>query len=287
MTPTGLALYVSAIDASHHGTPKAFAKKLADAGASWVGFGGPWYEARDGSGIVNRRMNHPDRFKAYADACHAQGIDPYVWGYPWIGEEEHWADDMAETAGEYNLGIIDSELGANPRHIRKGAGKDRANASATRIVELLAERFAGGCVGLSTFGAGAKMGWFPLDAFTAALAQHFPGRSFIGEQNYTDNGVIPGSLAGFEKVIEAHGGRKVVELVPNFGTYTWRQVIGKRHARPKTADEFTAHFLEFVDDPVAIHAMIGWHERFMTADLWRIFSKMAERMHRGATRLPV
>jgi len=284
--PEGLALYLRKITPSSHGSPAALAKRFDDHGAKWVAIGGPWHDEK------HRRfglMNSVDTCKRYADAFFARDILPFIWGYPWIGHEERFADDMDRCAGEYNLGLLDPELGSNPIRATGGPGKARADAHATKLVDLMAERFAGGVVGLSTFGSGVRMRWFPLNAFTRALARRFPRRTFIGGQTYTDDGVIDRSIADFVGCIEkVGGGLRNVALVPNFGTYAkaGKKPDGKTRYRSKTPAEQDAHFLEFIDENEPVTAMIGWAENFMTPALWRSFAKMAERMERGACSLP-
>lgn len=283
--PTGLALYVRRIDPARHGTPAQLAKKFADNGARWVAIGGPWHDA-DSRGL----MNSPETCQRYADAFAAKGMLPFVWGYPWMGDEERFADQMDACAGPHNLGLLDPELGSNPIRAVSGPGKARADAHATKLVGLMAERFAPGAVGLSTFGSGVRMKWFPTVAFVRALAEKFPRRSFVGGQTYTDDGAIDGSIGDFVALVErVGGGLGNVAVVPNFGTYAkaGKKADGSTKYRPKTAAEMDAHFLEFIDEGEPVHGMIGWAENFMTPELWRSFAKMAERMARGATTLPL
>lgn len=282
-TPTGLALYLRAIS-SDHGTPKQLAKKFADHGATWVAIGGPWHDARTGKRGL---MNKPETVKRYADAFHERDIEPYVWGYPWQGSEELFADQMHACSGEYLRALLDPELGSNPEHATKGSGKRRADEHATKLVTLMSQRFAGGVCGLSTFGSGVRMKWFPLRAFAIALSEHFPMRSFLGGQTYTDDKNIDPSIADFLRVIDELGGVENIALVPNFGTYAWVPATAtkKRRARSKTPTEMDAHFMEFIDEEEPVDALIGWAENFMTPPLWTSFARMAERMQRGACRL--
>lgn len=267
--PRGLALYLRRIDEDRHGAPAALAARLADAGLRWVAIAGPWHDAEG-----RKSINSPATCQRYADACAARGVQPYVWGYPWQGSEELFVDELAACAGEHRLALIDPELGANPARAKGGAGKAAANTHAERLVDLLAERFDG--VGLSTFGSGVRMGWFPLLAFARRLALRLPGRAFIGGQTYTDDGAIDASIADFVRVARDVGG---LEVVPNFGTYHRAGVgaDGKARYRAKTAAELDAHLREFVDEGEPVLARIGWAENFMTPELWRVLREHAER----------
>jgi len=282
MQPTGLALYVRAIDRDRHGSPKQLAKKFADHGASWVAIAGPWH---DDKGC--RMINKPETVRRYADAFEEKGILPYVWGYPWQGSEDRFAAELHSCSGERKLVLLDPELGANPTRAKKGAGKTKANAHAAMLVSLMADHFPGGVCGVSTFGSGARMGWFPTRAFVHALATCFPSRSFIGGQTYTDDTRIDPSIADFCQVIEDVTYKHIVGLVPNFGTYSKVAIAGKKiKYRAKTQVEMDAHFLEFIDEAEPIDALIGWAENFMNPELWHSFARMADRMSRGATVLP-
>lgn len=279
--PEGLALYLRRYSRGSHGTPAQHMKKHRDAGAKWIAIAGPWDD--DDGGL--RYINRPDTCKLLLDAAYSAGLQPFIWGYPWLGREEAFADAMDACAGQYNCALLDPELGSNPVRASSGPGKARADAGATKLVSLMAERFAGGVCGLSTFGSGVRFKWFPLNSFAAALAQHFPKRSFIGGQTYTDDSVIDRSIADFVGVInKTGGGLGNMKLVPNFGTYA-RTGDKASPYRAKTPVELDAHFMEFIDEREPVDAMIGWAENFMTPGLWKSFSKMAERMDRGATRL--
>lgn len=280
----GTALYIRRYSKKRHGTPKQLAKKFADHGASWVAIGGPWHEKR-GNKISTGVMNSPETCKKLCDAFYEKDVDPFIWGYPWQGTEEKFADQMDACAGEYNLGLLDPELGSNPQRASKGPGKRRADAHAEKVVKLMAERFAGGIVGLSTYGSGVRMGFFPLYAFAKALAKHFPGAAFLGGQTYTNDASVDPSIADFLKAIEKCGGLDVLQLVPNFGTYKRVTRGGKRRAVAKTGPELYSHFGEFIDEGEPVHAMIGWAENFMNAELWRVFARMSEQIDRGACSL--
>lgn len=280
-TPEGLSLYLRHYDKRKHGTPAQLMKRFCDNGAKWVAVAGPWQDERG-----NKFINTPKVCKTLLDAAYDAGLEPYVWGYPWMGREEKFAEDMARCAGEYNLALLDPELGSNPTRSGSGTGKAKANAHAAKLVKEMHGHFEGGVCGLSTFGSGVRMKWFPLYAFADALSKHFPGATFLGGQTYTDNKVIDRSIADFVKAIERFGGLETMALVPNFGTYTWKEAGNRRSgARSRTPAELDSHFMEFIDEGEPVEAMIGWAENFMNPGLWRSFAKMAERMERGACKL--
>lgn len=306
ISPHGVALYLRRIQRRRHGSPADFASRCADHGLGWLAIAGPWHDHRG-----TKRINDPKTVRRYADALAKKGIEPWVWGYPYQGTEDQFAREMRECAGDHRLGLLDPELGSNPTRSKRGRGKARANAHARYLVESMAnEHFR--AVGLSTFGSGWRLQWFPLLAFVGALLEFFRGRTFIGGQTYTEDGRIDMSIADMLKAIETadpnalvanedldevgvrdakHGSD--IEIVPNFGVYKWvakdprRRVSRKnRKAVAKTAEELRLHLHEFVDDGEPVDAVIGWAENFMTRASWREVARFADLLERGGCRLP-
>lgn len=271
----GTALYLRKYDKARHGTPTALAKRFADHGASWVAIAGPWHEERGGK-IRTGLINDVGTCRRLAEAFTKWDVTPYVWGYPWQGTEELFADQMCACATGGIL--IDPELGSNPTRATKGAGKKRAIEHAALLVRLLAERFPQDVCGLSTYGDGVRMGAFPLRAFVDALDTHFPHRSFAGGQTYTDDGKINRSIADFERATHD----STLEIVPNFGVYKRVSVRGKSKAVPKTGPELYSHLGEFIDEGEPVDAVIGWAENFMNDELWKVFARFSDQMWRGA-----
>ena len=301
--PEGTALYVRHISRSRHGTPKAFAKKCSDHKLSWIAIAGLWQDEKNGK-PTSKMINRVDTIYRYGDELEAKDIEVYVWGYPWMGREEQFVERMLECA-KWGRVLLDPELGANPSRKISGPQKARANEHAHQLVRLFGATVLDE-LGLSTFGSGWRMGWFPLLAFTKALVKHFGGRCFIGGQTYTDDGVIDRSIADMQKVIEKAGGEVVdplsnhpyggvsrgVEIVPNFGMYTW-ELDGKRgkrrkgaKAKSKTRLELREHLYEFINEDEPIDSVIGWAENFMTNASWDELARFADLMQRGACCLP-
>ena len=261
--PTGLALYVRAISTTRHGSPAQLAKKLRDGGLSWVALAGPWHDAEG-----TRSINRPSMVRRYADACATAGVVPYVWGYPWAGSEAAFIDELVEGAGDHARVLLDPELGISPTRASTGRGKAAANARAELLVELLAERLGErGVVGVSTYGSGVALRWFPALAFTGALERLFPSRSFIGGQTYTDDARVDPSIDGFRRAIAKAG--PTVALVPNFGLYSRGGTV-----RAKTPRELERHLATFLDEP-DVAGLIGWAENFAGPTLWPVLARSA------------
>lgn len=285
MLPKGVGIYVRKISVRRHQNATAFARKCRKHGISWVALGGIWQEGRKDGSVRTGWINKPDVLKAYADALTKQGIDAWVWGYPWMGEEQLFVDRMMEPGIPRIL--LDPELGSNPDRASKGAGKAAANKHAELLVSLFAEHAKKPiAVGLSTFGSGYRLKWFPLMAFAKALAMYFPEHSFIGGQTYTDNDWVDMSIADMAKVADKYG---LTAIVPNFGIYKWDTPTGKRRkgakAVRKTPQELRLHLHEFINEGEPVEAVIGWAENFLNDALWEELAKFAALMERGACSL--
>jgi hypothetical protein len=295
--PEGTSLYVRRFSQERHGTPKQFAMLCADHNLGWIAIGGMWQDVSKTGRPTSKWINKPDVIARYADALEKRGIETWVWGYPWQDREEQFVEGMAGAAGHGRV-LLDPELGANPTRSRKGAGKAKANAHAAKLVKLFAEEGALESLGLSTFGSGYRLAWFPLVAFTKALGKHYGGRTFIGGQTYTvGEGAVDLSIADMSKCITKAGyavqqpgdlpTSSSIEIVPNFGTYARDKIPGskKTKVRKKTPAELRAHLYGFINDDEPIDALIGWAENFMTPKLWDELARFAALMERGACKL--
>lgn len=279
LVPTGTAVYVQKIEPDRMGTPAQLAKRFHDHGMSWCAIAGPWHELNDEDGKMRTGMiNSPEAIRPYAEALAAVGVRPFVWGYPWIGHHELFADQLRACAGNFLDVLLDPEKGAQPEKRSSGPSKDHADQEAAALVHMLRDRGIR-CIGLSTFGTGVRMRWFPLRAYLRA------GIDFAGGQTYTDDGVIDGSISDFVGAVRELG--LSTPVIPNSGSY--KKVIrgGRRVAIPKTPEEFFSHLCEFIDDGEPVHGMITWAENFMHgAGLWREFARFSDLMKRGAGALP-
>lgn len=280
---SGAAVYVRKILPKRHGKPADFARRCQDDGLSWVAFAGPWHDNKG-----PRFINKPSVLRPYMDAAANLDIAPWVWGYPWQGTEKLWADQMCACANGYPHGISDDELGANPSRSKVGPKFAKAEAHAVEIVERMKD-IGFEYVGLSTFGSGSKMGWFPLKAYVVALARVFPNESFVGGQTYTENKRVDPSIADFVLAIDRHGrnpnlrNKLLVQFVPNFGLY---KKVGES-AVPKTHDELIVHCTEFIDEAEPVKAAIGWAENFLTKNNRPALRKFGEWLRRGVCAAPM
>lgn len=272
MIVQGTALYVRQINKKI--PPKQFAERLKAMGLSWVALAGPWQQAKNGA-VQTTMMNSAQTVRLYADACAAEGLVPYVWGYPWVGAEALFIRSILECSGDHKLILLDPEKGMNPSESLQRVAMQRAEASAREIVERIRE---GGAIriGLSTYGIIPS--WFPITAFLKA------GLDFFGGQTYTDDATVDRSIAMFLRVMAEAGVQ--IQLVPNFGLYSWTTTGGDRQARSKTPEELSHHMLEFVNEAEPVEALIGWAENFAGHKLKAPLLQFSQMMARGAFCLP-
>lgn len=289
--PEGLALYVRRIQ-KRHGSPEDFALKCRDHGMGWMAIGGPWQDAKRGT----RFINDPKTCNRYLDALAKEEIEPWVWGYPWQGQEDEFADAMGKCAGDHDRALLDPELGSNPERSKHAHAMRKANVHAKTVVQQIKYRGFSQC-GLSTYGSGPRIGWFPMEAFIEALVGEFGRRCFVGGQTYTENRAVDPSMEDFIAAVRnADAGWNIgdeVALVPNFGLYKWAKkdpskplTRHNRRATKKTAEELYWHLGEFIDDAEPVRALIGWAENFANRSLWETMGRFAEQMRRGACVLP-
>lgn len=237
-----------------------FLRRAKHMGLSWVAIGGLWQD----SVTQHKFLNTPDECRIWAKVMQDAGIVPFVWGYPWQGDEQRFVDSMLDCAGDDGLILLDPELGMNPSRSDKPEAMDKANASAGTIVHGLR---SGGAkiIGLSTYGGLPK--WFPLDAFLSA------GIDFAGGQTYTEDKTIDTSIASY--LAHMRKTTSTAQLVPNFGLYD-RNADGT--ARSKTPAELRVHLDEFVNEGEPVRAVIGWAENFLTPQLEPVVAEFSARL---------
>jgi len=294
--PEGTSLYVRHITKKRHGTPKQFAKKCKRYGLSWIALAGLWQDVRKDGRAYSKMINSIDTIARYGQALEDVGIDVYAWGYPWQGREEAFVERMMNSLAwtPTKRVLLDPELGANPTRSRSGSGKTKANEHAELLVKLFHEHpECLDALGLSTFGSGYRLKWFPLIAYTRALVERFGGRTFIGGQTYTvGEDAVDASIADMVKCIQQVGGDvqradevlvNGCQVVPNFGTYS-RYTSGpkKGDVRRKTGDELRLHLYGFVNEAEPVDGMIGWAENFMYEATWDALHEFSGLLARGA-----
>ncbi|RLI86129.1 MAG: hypothetical protein DRP01_04855 [Archaeoglobales archaeon] len=113
-TPTGVGIYLRSISQKRHGTPEEAAKRAKDHGISFVAIMACWQDIQEGKfRQINANKKH-DTLQRYSEAFLKEGIEPWVWGYPWAGHEEAYLDAMFDAwVPDVTVGTInDPELGS-------------------------------------------------------------------------------------------------------------------------------------------------------------------------------
>lgn len=106
--PVGKALYIRRL--TELGKPAELARQAKWAGLSWIAIESTWQD----TGIFGVRTGRPNKrsvIAEYAAAFRAEGIEVWVWGYPYPGHEDAFADSMkldCEAAQAKGL-LIDPE----------------------------------------------------------------------------------------------------------------------------------------------------------------------------------
>lgn len=272
-TPRGLALYIRAIRRSRHGTPKQFAKRLADHGISWVALGGPWHDTEG-----ERWINKPETIARYADALLNVGVIPHIWGYPWHDRVELFVDQMTLASDpDIDGWLLDPELGLkhHPAAARELVRQSRA-ANPYRIL------------GFTSYGNTRGHRSFPWDEFAEPGGfDPFKECDYGSPQLYDvpESRVLAGMRAYKEVGFDA--------IIPSFGAYKFVKrdaslpLRGRnRKAVSKTPAELDAHLGHFITSEIPIPGAIGWAENFVNRGLWRVLARWADWLRRGAGTLP-
>lgn len=278
--PTGLALYLRALSKKRHGTPKELAKKLADAGLRWAAIGGPWH---DDPKKGNRWLNRPEEILRYSEALAAAGVQAHVWGYPWHDRVDAFVEDLLACTGPATSGwLLDPELGFKG-HVAEAGDLFRKSRAA------LEDRNPYIALGLTSYGLPRGHRSFPFEAFAEPGVEGDPlVECDYGSPQLYDvpekrvlEGLADYAELGFDAVVPSFGVYKFVKADPAL------PLSGKnRKAVSKTPEELEAHLGDFIDSPVEVRGLIGWAFNFVNPGLWRVLSRWAERLDRGACALP-
>ena len=94
ITPKGAGIYIRALDPNVHGLPAQAAKKAKDHGVSFVAIMACWQDIQDGKFRQVDANRRNDTMKRYSEAFKKEGIDPWIWGYPWAGHEDAYIESM-------------------------------------------------------------------------------------------------------------------------------------------------------------------------------------------------
>ena len=154
-----LGVYIRGISIAYGGS-RAVAAKAKSAGLTFVPILVIWQDAGSTKFINTRQVED------YAEALHEVGVEPWIWGYPWVGKEQEFVDRI-QWAKEICRGrlrgvLIDPELG----YQFKSSSESEARGGAARLVNgLLNMLDESVSAGTTSYGAYHLQGRFPRDEF--------------------------------------------------------------------------------------------------------------------------
>src|SRR5690242_20444282 len=90
--PSGVGVFTRALRESIVGTPEALAQRCKALGISFVPLMAGWQDPR---GLTTPNDGALER---YAEVLSMNGIDVWLWGYPWAGGEKEFVDAMFSRA---------------------------------------------------------------------------------------------------------------------------------------------------------------------------------------------
>lgn len=244
--PPGIGTYARQLSEKTHGTPAQFAKNHKDNGLSYTALLGCWQDKQGEGGTFRQFAGGPvDRMRRYADACIAEGVKVWLWGFPWLGHEAAYMDamgDMLRALGPRTVtGVIhDPEVSYRDKSNTPPAGSAgqgeaaeglkaegtaaQALAGAKKLMELdrkLVTEFGLAPTGITSYGM-AKWHALPWAAFADG------GRTWGSPQLYTvtpkqvDQGLASWAKEGFAGLapsIPSYGENSGAKLDGHLGNF--------------------------------------------------------------------
>jgi len=265
LEPVGIGIYTQGLGAMP--APKQAAKLAKDNGISFVAMYAVQQDRFKGQ-IRTTIINKPDAIRRYAEAFATEGINPWIWGYPWAGCEDEFVERMGEAlkASGNTVGVIlDPELGYKWKG-QQVAGQKEADPNASPPTGTEAERRA----------SAAKLVNGVLDLLTE---KHDLGVTSYGMSDYHRNFPWREFQAGW-------GSPQLYDVMPDqvdHGIAAWR-AMGWTHVVPSVpafgpkSEQNLDDFLEcFVDGGEGIAGMIVWSWPSISRAEWRVLARWAER----------
>lgn len=152
-------VYIRELSRAVHGTPSDAALKAKRYGLTFVPILFCWQEADKTTG------RNIEDLAEYARAFADVGIEPWIWGYPWIGREQEFADqigDVLRYSPEIAGVLIDPELGYQFKTSSETEAREGADLLMSLVVDALDESVS---LGVTSYGAAHVQGRFPWAEF--------------------------------------------------------------------------------------------------------------------------
>jgi len=295
--PRGVGVYTMALGDKWHGSPTAAAKKASDHGVSFVALLACWQDMRKKGKVGPMVFHHGDANRKdnallrYAEAFNAQGIDVWLWGFPWAGAEERFIASMA-SATEMCPNLISGWL-FDPELGYKWKGKNQSSLSMRGQPEALTNISMSGTkavrskqakklMELAVNAIGERLGLGVTSYGMAKYHPNFPwaefgGYGFGSPQLYS---VGPQQVDQGIQQWREHGWKTIIPSVPTFGN--------------NDGEKLHNHLSSFVDGHEDISGFIFWVWRATSSKRgsagrgvseWDILARWADWLARGACAL--
>lgn len=222
-------IYIRQIKESIHGTPEKLAQEAESLNLAFVPILVIWQDLGVTKTINSKLLSE------YATALAEVGVEPWIWGYPWVGREEQfieriqWAIEQGPCRGV----LIDPELGyqfkvASEDEVRKGARR-----LCEGVIDCLNESMN---VGVTSYGAAHVQRRFPWDHFCMGFGSP---QFYTATEEQIKRGVASWREHGWITLIPSvplygpNSGRKLgpyldviksVTDIEGFLFWSWRQV---------------------------------------------------------------
>lgn len=243
--PNGVGIYIRRLSRTKHGTPEQAARRAKNHGISFVAIMAIWQEEKYDK-IINKNMSE------YIEAFIDEGIDIWLWGYPWSGKEFAFVNRFDDILSNFDPGkirgiILDPELGYKYNKINKSKQEvfDNARFLIRAILELLYEDEYLGVTSYSNTNIHKTFPWEP-----------FCG-GFGSPQLYTCK-TKKQVVAGLESW-KKRGWDQLVPSVPAYG--------------PNSSQNLEKYLKWFPRE--TIDGFIVWSWRQLNKDEWKTLEKVA------------
>lgn len=297
----GTGLYLRGLSTKMHGRPKTAAKKAKDHGVSNVALMITWQDVKDGkfrhlSGNLEREVKGKALFAHYAEAFREAGIGVGFWFYPWGGGEDLLLRDLERACEIFAPDFVldDGEVGhkwgsrsayvdpsgtmrGGQREAFKGGKAEGTKALRIRQVSKLhkglhdlstAYNVRHG-IGVTAYGIADFHPTFPwgtklrhADFFSPQLYRATPERIDMGIAQWYAHAEVDRDLVE----------RPMLPSIPTFGKSSGAKL-----------DEYLGSFM---DAKNGVDGFLAWSWRQTSRREWRILASWAERLQRGALKLP-
>jgi len=293
--PEGVGIYMRAIDKDTHGSPAEAAKRAKDHGVSFVAIMSCWQDIHGGKFRQIDANRRRDRIQRYSEAFANEGIDPWVWGYPWAGHEEEYIDSLFAPDSfipGLTVGVIhDPELGAKWKNrakrtrgatmrgqpeaivgVNASGGEKVRRRQADKVMSLTLDRLP----------SSGKRGYVTTSYGIARYHKNFPWKEYL-------------QFGGFSPQLYKESLKAIDRAIEEWLAF-WRKATGlpdeQAHIMPSVAAygekaqlHMRRYLASFLLSKHPIAAILVWSWRQIDRREWRELNRFSEDLKDGATRI--